>query len=258
MSNETTLERRGHVGIITMNREQALNAHSVGLMQRFREIIREVNADAGVRVVIITGAGEKAFCAGADLRERDGFTPAQMLDMRVNVMFPFFRDLDEMMKPSIAAVNGVAFGGGCEIALACDLRLAAEHAQFGQREVKWGIIPAGGACERLPLLVGLGKAKELVLTGRIVKADEALAIGMVNEVAPKESLMSRALELAEEIAANAPLAVQQAKRVMDIGANLRLARSLAMEASHFCYLTEDQREGIAAFNEKRPPSYQGM
>src|SRR3989304_595082 len=178
--DEVLLSKRGHVAVVTLNRPEAMNALNTALCKGLRETIDALEDDEAVWVIIVTGAGDKAFCAGIDLRERKGLDKQQTEQQRKKYVFPLLYRLNHMTKPMIAGVNGVALGGGCEIALASDIRIASEKATFGQTEIRWGIIASGGACQRLPGLVGMGWAKELLFTGRIIGAQESERIGLGN------------------------------------------------------------------------------
>jgi enoyl-CoA hydratase len=225
-----------------------------------RELIAaldELRDDAEVRVLVLTGAGEKAFVAGADIGEFAERTPleqrAAMTGRRV------FDEIAAYPKPVIAMINGFALGGGCELALACDLRVAADTARLGQPEINLGIIPGGGGTQRLPRVVGTGQAMRLVLTGEIVDAAEALRIGLVDLVHPAADLRARTLELARAMAAKSPVALQMAKSAVRAAAEMPLAAGLAYETELFatCFASDDKREGVAAFLEKRPASFTG-
>ena len=265
MANETAQDqeavlfsRQGQVGIITLNRPAAMNSLTGALCTRLIGILGEIERDEEIRAVIITGAGEEAFCAGIDLKERKGMSDADVSALRKFAIFPAFRLLETLTKPLIGAINGLALGGGAEIALICDIRIAAPQARFGQTEVKWGIIPAAGACQRLPTIVGVGLAKEILLTGKIIPAEEGKQIGLYNHVTASPDLMGKALETAQLIAANGPVAVRQIKKAINLGVENPLALAFDREASESCYHTQDRLEGIAAFNEKRKPQYRGV
>ena len=248
----------GNVAVLTLNRPQALNALSVNLCDEVVAALAAVRADRTVRVLILTGAGDRAFCAGADLKERRDMTEEQLrAHNRRIARVP--SELERLEVPSLAALNGHALGGGCELALGCDLRLAAQHALLGQPEVALGIIPAGGATQRLPRLVGPARAKELIFTGRRITAAEAERIGLVNAVVAGAELMARARALAGEIARNAPLAVRGAKQAIALGLESGLQAGLALEAhiQFGLYRTRDWAEGLTAFNEKRAPLWRG-
>ncbi len=251
------LSKQRHVALITLNRPEAMNSLNGALCSQLSETLDAIERDDAIRVAVVTGAGEKAFCAGIDLRERNGMSDEDVNALRKFVIFPLFRRLEGIGKPLIGAINGLALGGGAEIALICDMRIASENARFGQTEVKWGITPAAGACQRLPAIVGLGIAKEILLTGRIVPAEEGARIGLYNRVTTSQELIACAMETAEMIAENGPVAVRQIKKGINQGAEHQLALAFDREASEICYHTEDRREGVAAFNEKRKPKYQG-
>lgn len=257
MNELVILSKSKSVAVITLNRSDALNSLNADLCKRLSEIIDDVEGEEDVRAVIITGAGEKAFCAGIDLRERKGMSDEEVNDLRRFIIFPLYRRLEEMEKPLIGAINGLALGGGAEIALLCDIRIASENARFGQAEVKWGIIPAAGACQRLPQIVGIGTAKELLLTGKVIDAGYGERIGLYNHVSTPQDLMGKAQEVAEMIAENGPIAVRQIKKAINLGTQNQLAMAYDREASEICYHTQDRLEGVAAFNEKRKPRYRG-
>jgi methylglutaconyl-CoA hydratase len=254
----TRLERDGRVAWLTLDRPEAANALSRDLVAGVRQAVKALGQEATPPVLVVTGAGEKVFCAGADLKERKGLS----LDETRAVL----RDLNAMMdelaaypQPVLAAINGGAFGGGLELALACDLRLAADGVEMGLTEVRLGIIPGAGGTQRLARLVGLSTAKSLVLTGRRIDAQRAHALGLVNAVVPREGLRAEAERWAAEIGAAGPLAVAMAKRAIDDGWGRPLAEALEIERrSYEVVLTsEDRDEGLRAFAEKRPPRYTG-
>ena len=252
------LAKKNGTAVITMNRPEALNSLNTGLCARLIEIVNDLEQDDDVRAIILTGAGEKAFCAGIDLRERKGMNDREVNAMRKYKVFPLFQIMEKMEKPLIGAINGLALGGGAEIALMCDIRIASENARFGQTEVKWAIIPGAGACQRLPLIVGMGMAKELLLTGKIISAAEGQKIGLFNRVTAPQDLLKEALEVADMIAGNGPVAVRQIKKAVNVGAHNHLSLAFDREASEICYHTRDRLEGVAAFNEKRKPQFRGM
>ena len=251
------LERDGHVATITLNRPDALNAFNTAQLEALLERLGEVRQDREIRAIVVTGAGGRAFAAGADIKEMQAKSPLEA-NWFAELGQAVCLALETAPQPTIAAVDGFALGGGCEVALACDIRLASERAQFGQPEVGLGILPAWGGTQRLPRLVGAGLAKELIFTGRTVDAEEALRIGLVNAVYPAGELLDRARELARTIAAQGPLAVRHAK----LAANQAFgdtASGFAQEARLFALLfgTADQREGMAAFVERRAAEFRG-
>ncbi len=246
----------GQVATLTLNRPAVMNAMSVALRERFLERVEALERDPDVWVVIITGAGERAFSAGADLKERNTMSGQAQTEMR---RIYSGRTVLNMRKPTIAAVNGFALGGGCELALACDLRVAAEEAVFGLTEVRVGILPGGGGTQLLPRLIGATRAKEMIYTARRISAAEADRFGLVNAVVPRAELLSRARELADAICANAPLSVRQSKLAIDAGLDADLSTGLIIENEAYTrvLLSSDREEGIRAFNEKRPPRFTG-
>jgi enoyl-CoA hydratase len=253
-----TLEREGPIAVLTINRPKVLNALSTTTMDELRRAVLEARHDAELRVLIITGAGEKAFVAGADINELAVQTPAGGKEHALRGQHVF--DLIENLgKPVIAAINGFALGGGCELALACTLRLAADTARLGQPEINLGIIPGYAGSQRLSRLVGKGVALDLLLTGRQVKADEALQIGLVNRVIPAAELMNEARKLAAELAAKAPIAVKYIIEAVNKGLEVSFDKGEFLEATLFGLVasTEDMREGTKAFLEKRKPDFKG-
>ncbi|NMD69228.1 enoyl-CoA hydratase [Bacillus sp. DNRA2] len=246
------------VAIITLNRAEAANALSVQMLKILQETINDIKFDKNVRCVIITGDGEKAFCAGADLKERAGMEPVEV-KKTVALIRGNINAIEGLPQPVIAAVNGVAFGGGTELALACDIRIASETAKMGLTETALGIIPGAGGTQRLPRLVGKGRAKELIFTARRIDAWEAREIGLVEYVTPANSLLEKAMEVAEQIVKNGPIAVAQAKFAIDKGYDVDLNTGLAIEqnAYEITIPTKDRLEGLQAFKEKRPPVYIG-
>jgi len=247
-----------HIAIITLNRPEAYNAMSKQLLLDLAEAISQVNSDETVFCTIITGEGEKAFCAGADLKERRGMNHRQTIEA-VRRIGETILKVERMDMPVIAALNGVAFGGGLELALACDLRIAAEHVQLGLTETSLAIIPGAGGTQRLPRLIGIGQAKRLIYTAKRISAEEAKELGIVEEVVPKDELLDRAVNLAKEITQNGPIALRQAKAAINQGIEVDLMTGLEIE--HLAYretlYTEDRLEGLKAFKEKRKPVYRG-
>jgi enoyl-CoA hydratase/carnithine racemase len=254
-----TQERRGAVAILTLNRPDAMNAINMQMRRELREALDALRRDAEVAVVILTGSGGKAFSAGMDLRE---FAKINA-DMPVSEMKRYRWESGEGIatfdKPIIAAVNGMAIGGGVELALQCDMIFAADSASFAFAEVKRGLMPGNGGTQRLPRRIGSARALEMILTGRSVAADEALTIGLADYVVPADQLLDRALALAQQMAANAPVAVRSAKAAIHRGADMALADGLRLEqdVASFLYTTEDAKEGPKAFLEKRTPVWRG-
>jgi len=242
----------------TLNRPAALNAFDRALLLALAAAAESVRDDRSVRAVIVTGAGDKAFSAGADLKERRGMSLDETRAF-VRLISSTFDAVAHVACPTIAAVNGVAFGGGMELLLACDLRVVAEHASIGLTETAVGIMPGAGGTQRLPRLVGPARAKEMVFTARRLDAAEALAWGLANRVVPARDLMPAAHELAAAVARNAPLAVRQAKVALDAAADTPIASGLEIEQKAYEPLlhTRDRQEGLQAFAEKRPPVYRG-
>lgn len=253
-----SVEARGRVALLTLDRPERLNTLSPDMLDDLRARLAEAEADEGVGAVVVTGAGDKAFSAGADvsLVREAGPLEARAFAARGHATFDL---IEGMRTPVVAAVNGYALGGGCELALACDVRVASEKAQIGLPEVSLGIFPGWGGTQRLPRLVGHGKAKELVLTGRRVRADEALAIGLVERVHAHEEMLAAAVELAAEIAAGPGWALGAAKEMLNRAGDGDSAANLARELDLFAlaFATDDQREGMAAFFEKRAPDFRG-
>jgi enoyl-CoA hydratase/carnithine racemase len=260
MSEALVLVRReGAVCTLTLNRPDAMNSLSFPMLLELRGALEALEFDPDVRCAIVTGAGDRAFCAGADLKERAGMSDT---DVRryIQTIRSTFTLAENLPIPVLAAVNGVALGGGTELALACDLRIASDKATLGLTEASLAIIPGAGGTQRLPRIVGKAKAKELIFTARRVDAGEALAIGLVNRTVPHESLLAEARTMADAIVQNGPVALRAAKRAIDRGLEMDLASGLVFEST--CYEltipTEDRREGLAAFREKRKPVYKGL
>lgn len=251
-------ERQEHVGTITFNRPKLLNALNRQTMDELDAALTEARNDREMRVLILTGAGEKAFVAGADINELARLTPLTGPETSLHGQAVLHK-LETLGKPSIAAINGFALGGGCEMALACSIRLASRSAKIGQPEVKLGIIPGYGGSQRLARLCGKGVAHELCLSGEMISADEAQRIGLVNHVYEPEELLPAAQSLAKKIAANAPLAVQLTMEAIERGMEMPQEQGLFLEATLFgmSCATEDMREGTRAFLEKRAAQFQG-
>ncbi|WP_240374737.1 enoyl-CoA hydratase-related protein [Bacillus piscicola] len=257
MSN-VVLERDGHLAVLTVNRPQQLNCFDYATLVELGEITESLRTDRGIRTIIVTGAGEKAFSAGADLKERRTLREHEV-QRNVNKIRSVFSMIEELPQPTIAAVNGYALGGGFELALACDFRYAADHAIIGLPEVSMAIIPGGGGTQRLTRLIGPSRAKELILTARRLSAVDAAKLGIINKVTSSNHLMASARELADEINQNAPLAVTQAKFAIDQGCNTDIHTGMAIEAKAYEVIipTEDRTEALEAFKEKRKPTFKG-
>src|SRR5271163_3098267 len=253
-----TYEVKGSIAYITMNRPKVMNALNRKTVEELNTAFHAAKEDVTVKGIILTGAGEKAFIAGADIAELstiDG-EKAGEFSKKGQETLSFVETLG---KPVIAAVNGFALGGGCETAMACTIRIAAENAKFGQPEVKLGILPGYGGTHRLPRLVGKGRALQLILSGSIIDAHEAYRIGLVNEVVPAAELIARAEAILKKIGANAPIAIKLSLEAVNKGLETSQAEGLLLEASYFglCAATEDKKEGTSAFLEKRPPQFHG-
>ena len=245
------------VATVTINRPKALNALNRDTLLELQEFFKDVAEDRSVRVVIITGAGEKAFVAGADIAFMQALEPVAGKAFG-KLGHGVLRSIENLPQPVIAAINGFALGGGCELALACDIRIAASNAKFGQPEVNLGIIPGFGGTQRLPRVVGKGMANELILTGNIIDAEEACRIGLVNRVISQESLMGECRALALKIATRGPGAVRLCKEAVNNGMEMDLNRACTYESDLFaqCFSSADQKEGMGAFLEKRAPIFQ--
>jgi enoyl-CoA hydratase len=248
----------GRVAIVTVDRAKVLNALNTALMEELMHTLTDLGSDPGVGVVVLTGTGERSFIAGADIKEMAGKTP---LEARAysELGQEIAHKLETMRKPTIAAVNGYALGGGCEMALACDVRLASENAHFGQPEINLGIIPGWGATQRLARATNIGYAKELILTGRMIDASEALERGLVQHVYPAGELMPKAIELATAMAAKSPVALYYAKEATNRSLHGDIGGNLVHEVDLYSLMfsTEDAREGLNAFVEKRNPTFIG-
>ncbi len=253
------LEKEGSIATITIDRPKALNALNLTTLKELKQALAQVVKTADVRAVILTGAGEKAFVAGADIGEMAGYSTSQALSF-AQAGHRIMTILEALPVPTIAAVNGFALGGGCELALACDLIYASEKAKLGLPEVSLGVIPGFGGTQRLARLVGRSRAKELIFTGDLIDAARAREYGLVLEVLPPDKLMAHCRDVANKIASRGPSAVAQAKRVIEHGADLTLAAGNEMERQAFALLfgTQDQKEGMKAFVEKRPAAFTGQ
>ena len=252
-------EKTERMAILTLNRPEKLNALSPDLMKELYDALSDADKDDSVRVIIITG-GDSVFAAGADLEAMAtaGLDVVQAFRARFAKNNPY-DFIEQIGKPVIAAIAGYALGGGCELAMCCDLRIAAETAQFGQPEIRVGLIPGAGGTQRLPRLIGMTKAKELIMLGELIGAEEAKQLGLVNAVVPADRLLDEAKKLAAKLIQRPPFGLRLAKMVMNMGADRDLQSALALEREAFAMLfaTEDQKEGIRAFNEKRKPDFKG-
>jgi len=256
--NVLLVEEQDSVATLTLNRPQVMNSFNFAMLRALKKQIDSLRFRPEIRVVIIAGAGEKAFCAGADLKERATLTPIQVKEFIFTIR-DLFMCVEQLNKPVIAAVNGIALGGGTELALASDIRIAAETASMGLTETRLAIIPGAGGTQRLPRLVGRGKAKELIFTGRRVDASEALSIGLVNQVCAPEALLDECMKIASMICETGPVAIEQAKYAINYGLETDLNTGLAIESNAYWVTipTQDRLEGLAAFREKRKPVYKG-
>ena len=248
----------GAIATVALSNPEKLNAITVAMWREFTRVMKELSAADELRCIVLRGAGEKAFCTGADLKERVSYTPLQVKEY-VFTIRNLFTAVEQLNKPVITAINGIALGGGTELALAADIRLAADTATMGLTETRLAIIPGAGGTQRLPRLVGKGKAKELIFTGRRIDAQEALQIGLVNQVCTPDRLLAQCREMAAMICEAGPIAVEQAKYAINRGLETDLQTGLAIESNAYwvCIPTEDRLEGLAAFREKRKPVYKG-
>lgn len=246
------------VATLTLNRPEVMNSFNFALLYSLKEQIDKLRFRPDIRVIIITGSGQKAFCAGADLKERVTYSESQVKEFIFTIR-NLFTSIECLNKPVIAAVNGVALGGGTELALACDIRIAAINSTMGLTETRLAIIPGAGGTQRLPRLIGRGKAKELIFTGRRVGAEEALEIGLVNQICQPEVLHDRCLKMAAMICEAGPIAIEQAKYAINYGIETDLHTGLGIESNAYWVTipTEDRLEGLNAFQEKRKPVYKG-
>lgn len=250
--NNIEFRKEGNLAFITVSRPKALNALNLETLTELNEVINILKQDQDIYCVLINGTGEKAFVAGADI--------SQMKDMNESEARIFgetgnkiFKDLENLPMPTIAAINGYALGGGCELAMCCDIRIAATNAAFGQPEVSLGIIPGFGGTQRLSKIVGIAKAKEMIYTGAIIKAQEALEIGLVNKLVPVESLMEEAIAMANKIASNAPLAIRACKVAINEGALGDINKGISCEVNEFskCFNSQDQKDAMTAYLDKK-------
>lgn len=252
-------EKKDQISIVSINRPQGLNALNIETLSELGQVFSQISHDEQTRAVILTGVGDKSFVSGADINQ---FTELKAIDASgfSRHGHHVFRQIENLGKPAIAAVNGYALGGGCELALACTLRVASEKARFGLPEVSLGLIPGYGGTQRLPRLVGKGRALEMILTGEMIDAQEAYRIGLVNKVVPAEQLLDSCLELANKILRNGPLAVRMALQAVNYGLNSDLETGTLIESNLFglCFATQDREEGIKAFLQKRKPVFKGQ
>jgi enoyl-CoA hydratase len=252
------LEKKGRVAVLVINRPQALNALNKDTLLDIQRGVEDVRDDDSIDVLIITGAGDRAFVAGADITFMVEMQPMEARNFG-QLGSEVLRLIETMEKPVIAAINGFCLGGGCELAMACDFRICSEKAKFGQPEVGLGVTPGFGGTQRLPRIVGIGMAKQLLYTGDIINANEALRIGLVNYVVPSEDLMSNVMEIAKKIASRGQTSVRLCKAVVNAGMQTDIDSALVIEKDAFglCFATEDQKEGMKAFTEKRQPNFTG-
>lgn len=252
------VEEKDGVAVLTLNRPEVMNSFNFALLLALKKQIDAFRSNANIRVIIITGSGPKAFCAGADLKERTALDELQVKDFIFTIR-NLFTDIEFLNKPVIAAVNGIALGGGTELALACDIRIAAASASMGLTETRLAIIPGAGGTQRLPRLIGRGKAKELIFTGRRVDAREALQIGLVNQVCEQDALLDECRKMAAMICETGPIAIEQAKYAINYGLETDLHTGLGIESNAYWVTipSQDRLEGLAAFQEKRKPVYKG-
>lgn len=252
MADEILLDKRDDgIAILTLNRPHALNAADRAMVRQLRQAIRAVEDDPEVGVLIITGAGGKAFCVGVDLKERQGWSDQEAQAFRLGELFPLYRELEETLKPSIAVVNGHCLGGGFEIALTCDMIVATHQSKFGLPEAKWGLIPAAGGSRKLPRLIGMARAKEMILTCQGIPAAQAEQLGLVNRVVTPDEAMPQAVDLGRKILENVQTAVRAAKRSMDQSMDLQRTAAFDLEASNSCYAAKERKEAINSFSERK-------
>ena len=257
MADTILIEPEGRVAILTVNRPDKLNALNQQVRDEALAHLENIEKDDGIGVVIVTGAGEKSFVAGADIGEFAGRSP---FDQRQAMRFPrVFDVMANFPKPVIAMINGFCLGGGCEMAMSCDMRVASDRARLGQPEINLGLIPGGGGTQRMPRLVGVGNAVRLILTGEMIGAEEALRIGLVDMVVPHDELRSATLELAGKIASKSPLTVRVGKEAIRASERMAIEEGILYERDLFClcFSTEDKEEGVAAFLGKRKPEWKG-
>jgi len=252
MTNEVLLYKRDdRIAVVTLNRPQALNAIDRAMAVALRKTIRDVETDDAVDAVIFTGAGERAFCVGVDLKERQALSDEEADKLRMGELFPMYRELEQKTKPSIALVNGQCLAGGFELALCCDMILATPGAKFGLPEVRWGLIPAAGGCRKLPKLIGMVRAKEMIFTAKPITAQEAERIGIINRIVAAENAMAEALELARQVLANVQVAVRGAKRCLDYALDYEQTIAYDLEVANLCYAAKERKQGISSFANRK-------
>jgi enoyl-CoA hydratase/carnithine racemase len=256
--NVLLVEEDAGIATLTLNRPEVMNSFNFSLLHALRDQIESFRFRRDLRVIIITGSGERAFCSGADLKERATLGPDQVREY-IYTIRNLFTSIEELNKPVIAAVNGIALGGGTELALASDIRIASSNASMGLTETRLAIIPGAGGTQRLPRLVGKGKAKELIFTGQRIDAQEALKIGLVNQICEPGDLLAECQKMAAMICETGPVAIEQAKYAINYGLETDMHTGLAIESNAYwvCIPTEDRLEGLTAFKEKRKPVYKG-
>ena len=256
--NEIVFRKEKGVATVTFNRPEVHNALNSNMAEGLGEALDEIEGDSDIRVLILTGAGEKAFLSGSDIKELSRRTPLTGIEASV-LRQGLLNRIESFHIPSIAAINGYAFGVGCEIALACTMRIASENTRMGQLEINLGIIPGGGGTQRLPRLIGKALATELILTGKIINAEEAYRIGLVNKVVPRDKLTDECLQLSETLSEKSPVAVKYALRAINQGLEVDMATGLKIEGLCLgaCFASKDSKEGLNAFLEKRKPRYEG-
>jgi enoyl-CoA hydratase/carnithine racemase len=245
------VERKGSTRIIRMNRPEAMNSLNLVMVRELRRAFEEARWDPAVKTVILSGSEDKSFCAGLDLKERSGMNEEEILSSREREIIPLFHYLGEFAKPVIGAVNGVALGGGAELALVCDIRIAVPHARFGQTEIRWGMIPSAGGCQRLRTVAGIAVAKELIYTGRLVEAEEACTLGIYSRIVQAEGLLEEAVKLADLMGGHSSHALIQAKKVIDFGAGVSYLQTFDLEASKECFYRGKAMTGHRSFGESR-------
>lgn len=250
------LEIEDQIALLTVNRPKALNSINLATMNEMSQALAALQDDPQVKVIILTGAGEKAFVAGGDIAAMQPLGPLEARKVALKAQ-QLFNNIEDCSKVVIGAINGYALGGGCELAMACDIRIASDNAMFGQPEIKLGIIPGWAGTQRLPRLIGKGKAKELMFTGEMVSAEEAVRLGLANQVVPQSELLDAARKMARKIAAKSQAAIRLIKEAVDNGMEMESRKAFIYEAELFglCFATEDQKEGMGAFLEKRQPEW---